>query len=177
MRPTVHDIADRAGVSLATVDRGLNNRPGVRTKTRERVEKAINEIGYVRDVAAANLAKKRRYRFVFLIPDNDNSFMRLLRQAVRDTGEALLLDRVEAELGETAAFDPEALARDIRRAAGSKPDGIAIVAVDDDRVRAAVAEVTAVTERLLDQLPARRQPPKTVPPLRRPEVQARLAAK
>lgn len=41
----------------------------------------------------------------------------------------------------------------------------------------AVAEVTATTIRLLDQLPERRQPPKTVPPLRRPEVRARIAAK
>lgn len=41
---------------------------------------------------------------------------------------------------------------------------------------AAVAEVTAVTERLLASLPARRQPPATVPPLRRPEVRARLNA-
>lgn len=42
---------------------------------------------------------------------------------------------------------------------------------------AAVADVTAATARLLAALPARRQPPKTVPPLRRPEVQARLAAR
>lgn len=41
----------------------------------------------------------------------------------------------------------------------------------------AVAEVTASTTRLLDQLPERRQPPKTVPPLRRPEVRARIAVK
>ncbi|UGT89787.1 DUF2277 family protein [Mycobacterium ostraviense] len=40
---------------------------------------------------------------------------------------------------------------------------------------AAVAEVTATTTRLLAALPARRQPPKSVPPLRRPEVLARLA--
>jgi len=39
---------------------------------------------------------------------------------------------------------------------------------------AAVAEVAASTRRLLDELPQRRQPPKTVPPLRRPEVRARL---
>jgi hypothetical protein len=39
----------------------------------------------------------------------------------------------------------------------------------------AVAEVTATTTRLLAGLPARRQPPKTVPPLRRPEVRARLS--
>ncbi|AEE46040.1 DUF2277 domain-containing protein [Cellulomonas fimi] len=40
---------------------------------------------------------------------------------------------------------------------------------------AAVAEIAAVTTRLLDELPARRQAPTTVPPLRRPEVQARIA--
>ncbi|WP_422748167.1 DUF2277 domain-containing protein [Mycobacterium sp. WMMD1722] len=39
---------------------------------------------------------------------------------------------------------------------------------------AAVAEVTATTTRLLSGLPPRRQPPRTVPPLRRPEVRARL---
>ncbi|HEY3000845.1 MAG TPA: DUF2277 domain-containing protein [Kribbellaceae bacterium] len=38
----------------------------------------------------------------------------------------------------------------------------------------AVAEVTATTQRLLEVLPARRQPPATVPPLRRPQVRARL---
>jgi hypothetical protein len=45
-----------------------------------------------------------------------------------------------------------------------------------DAFETAVAEVTAATTRLLEALPARRQPPKTVPPLRRPEVLARLAA-
>lgn len=40
---------------------------------------------------------------------------------------------------------------------------------------AAVAEVTTATTRLLQSLPPRRQPPKTVPPLRRPEVVARLS--
>lgn len=42
---------------------------------------------------------------------------------------------------------------------------------------AAVAEIAAVTARLLDELPPRRRPPATVPPLRRPEVQARIAAR
>ena len=42
---------------------------------------------------------------------------------------------------------------------------------------AAVAEVTATTARLLETLPPRRQPPATVPPMRRPEVRAREAAR
>jgi hypothetical protein len=40
---------------------------------------------------------------------------------------------------------------------------------------AAVAEVAAATTRLLAELPPRRQAPKTIPPLRRPEVRARLS--
>ncbi|WP_197380977.1 DUF2277 domain-containing protein [Mycolicibacterium mengxianglii] len=46
-----------------------------------------------------------------------------------------------------------------------------------DVFETAVAEVTATTTRLLRSLPPRRQPPKTVPPLRRPEVRARIAAR
>jgi hypothetical protein len=38
----------------------------------------------------------------------------------------------------------------------------------------AALEIAAITERVLLTVPARRQPPKTLPPLRRPEVRARL---
>ena len=46
-----------------------------------------------------------------------------------------------------------------------------------DPFEAAVAEVAAITARLLAELPARRNPPATLPPLRRAEVQARIAAR
>ncbi len=79
MKPTVHDIARTAGVSLATVDRVLNDRPGVRAKTRDRVTAAMDTLGYVRDVGAANLARGRLYQFDFILPDNENTFMQSLR--------------------------------------------------------------------------------------------------
>ena len=50
-------------------------------------------------------------------------------------------------------------------------------AANAEAFETAVAEVTATTTRLLASLPARKQPPKTVPPLRRPEVRARIAAR
>ena len=46
-----------------------------------------------------------------------------------------------------------------------------------DAFETAVAEVAAATTRLLRSLPERRQPPTKIPPLRRPEVQARIAAR
>jgi len=45
-----------------------------------------------------------------------------------------------------------------------------------DAFEAAIAEIGASTARLLETLPARRQPPPTLPPLRRPSVRARIAA-
>lgn len=41
----------------------------------------------------------------------------------------------------------------------------------------AVAEIAHITQHLLEDLPDRKQPPKSVPPLRRPEGQARIAAR
>ena len=59
-----------------------------------------------------------------------------------------------------------------------KVSGLATVpAAATDAFEDAVREVTEATTRLLAALPARRQPPPTVPPLRRPEVQARLRAR
>ncbi|OBB36696.1 MULTISPECIES: DUF2277 domain-containing protein [unclassified Mycobacterium] len=76
---------------------------------------------------------------------------------------------------EPAATDEEieAAARQyIRKVSGiTRP-----TAANADAFEAAVAEVTATTQRLLSSLPPRRQPPKTVPPLRRPEVRARIEA-
>jgi len=140
MRPTVHDIAEKAGVSLATVDRVLNNRPGVKAKTRTLVEETIAEIGYVRDVAAANLARKRLYRFEFLIPDSDNSFLDQLRGAVHEVAALSRVDRIEIGVREVAAFDAQALVAAMREAMAGEPDGIAVVAIDEDSVRAVTEE-------------------------------------
>lgn len=43
-----------------------------------------------------------------------------------------------------------------------------------ERFEAAAHQIATITEQLLDTLPARRQPPRTLPPLRRPEVRERL---
>ncbi|MCO6184938.1 LacI family DNA-binding transcriptional regulator [Rhizobium sp. L1K21] len=138
MRPTVHDIAANAGVGLATVDRVLNNRPGVSEKTRAKVEEAIARIGYVRDVAAANLAKGRLYDFDFLVPDNDNSFMKLLRAAVADAASAFARERVRIRLHEVPAFDAKALIAAMENTAATGSAGVAIVGVDSSDVAAAI---------------------------------------
>jgi hypothetical protein len=78
-------------------------------------------------------------------------------------------------------LEPAATAEEIEAAARQYVRKVSGVQTVTDSTREAfekaVAEVTATTTRLLAELPPRRQPPTTVPPLRRPEVQARIAAK
>jgi hypothetical protein len=65
----------------------------------------------------------------------------------------------------------EAAARQyVRKVSGVQKPTEATAAAFEEAVR----QVTAATTALLDELPARRQPPPTVPPLRRPAVRARL---
>ncbi|OJF96579.1 LacI family DNA-binding transcriptional regulator [Pararhizobium antarcticum] len=138
MRPTVHDIAASAGVSLATVDRVLNHRPGVRGVTRAKVEAAIETLGYVRDVAAANLAKGRVYPLVFIVPAGDNPFMRGLEAEILVAGRRSPADRAQISILTVPAFDPLALVEAIDTAAADQPAGIAVVAVDAPEVAAAI---------------------------------------
>jgi hypothetical protein len=78
-------------------------------------------------------------------------------------------------------LEPSATAEEIEAAARQyvrKVSGVANpTAATSEPVEAAVALIAEATTRLLAELPARRQPPATVPPLRRPEVRARMAAR
>lgn len=82
---------------------------------------------------------------------------------------------------ELRGLEPEATDEEIEAAARQyvrKVSGVTRPsAANAEAFEIAVAEVTATTTRLLSALPPRKQPPKTVPPLRRPEVLARIEAR
>jgi hypothetical protein len=82
---------------------------------------------------------------------------------------------------ELRGLQPPATAEEITAAARQyvrKVSGLTKVpATAEQAFEEAVREVAETTTRLLATLPDRRQPPPTVPPLRRPEVQARIKAR
>jgi LacI family transcriptional regulator, galactose operon repressor len=140
-RPTVNDLAKAAGVSLATVDRVLNARRGVREQTIERVNEAIERIGYVRDVTAANLARQRRYRYAFVVPEAPGEFVTLLRAAVKEAAANPLVDRTELTVVTVPPNDPHFLVKMLRRLGASRIDGIAIFADETPHVRDEIAHL------------------------------------
>ncbi|GHF54998.1 LacI family DNA-binding transcriptional regulator [Seohaeicola zhoushanensis] len=142
-KPTVHDIAREAGVSLATVDRVLNARAGVREVTVRRVQEAISRIGYVRDLSAANLARQRRYRFAFLLPDTPSQFLKGLHEAIDEAAAGLSADRLEIEVRHIAMGDHLALQQAFRRIESQRFDGVAVMANETPMMRDMIARVKA----------------------------------
>jgi LacI family transcriptional regulator len=143
MKPTMHDVANVAGVSLATVDRVINDRPNVRERTRQKVIVAIERLGFSRDISAANLARQRIYQFDFIVPDNDNPFMKALRREIAAARERSRFERTIIELIDAPAFDEGALEAALEEALARRPDGVAFVAVDSDRIRAVARRLMA----------------------------------
>ena len=137
-KPTVNDIARHAGVSLATVDRVLNARPGVRKVTIERVTNAINELGYIRDTAAANLARRRVYRFVFILPDNDSEFIDSLQAQIINQSDALSNDRTFLETQRILSFEPQLIVAALDAINPGELDGVAVIAPETPAVRDAI---------------------------------------
>jgi len=143
MKPTVYDIAKESGVSLATVDRVLNNRPGVRAATQDKVQKAILRIGYVRDIGAANLARRKTYRFAFLLPNDQNQFVDALRATLHDLETSQIADRTTLDIRAIPIDDPHQIARDLDNIGSEKFDGMAIMAPETPQVRDAIARLKA----------------------------------
>jgi LacI family transcriptional regulator len=141
--PTINDIARVAQVSLATVDRVLNERPGVREVTVKKVNKAIAELGYVRDTAAANLARGRVYHFTFILPATGNEFLSSLEAQIEELSLGLRHERTKLSFVRVAAFDPVELSQAIAGIDAQTVDGVAIFAPETPSVRDSIAQLKA----------------------------------
>jgi len=65
----IKDIAKHAGVSTGPVDKVLNNRGGVSLETRERILKAIKDLGYTPNIFASRLKSAKKYTIAVLMPE------------------------------------------------------------------------------------------------------------
>src|SRR5271157_5151631 len=82
--PTVHDVAKRARVAPITVSRVINNSGYISDATRERVETAIQEIGYVPNTLARGLRSKRTNTLGLIVTDITNPYFTLMARGVED---------------------------------------------------------------------------------------------
>ena len=102
----IKDIAERAGVSVGTVDRVLHERPNVSKSAREKVEKVLAEMDYQPNVYASALAYNKDYTFYCIIPLHDSeAYWDEIEQGVKAaTIPFILLDSYLPDLKPLAFF-------------------------------------------------------------------------
>jgi LacI family transcriptional regulator len=158
-RISLHDVARAAGVSLATVDRVLHGRAGVRARTVERVQTVVERLGYRPDPAAARLARKSRARLVFVLPAGTNTFVDMIDSQVHALMPWLAEQRAAAAIQRADVFAPEALARHLSGLRG-RCDAVVVMGLDHPLVRAAIDDLVAhdiVVVTLVSDVPGSRR--------------------
>ncbi|MFJ6697871.1 LacI family DNA-binding transcriptional regulator [Streptomyces sp. NPDC091272] len=131
-RPTLEEVAARAGVGRGTVSRVINGSPRVSERTRAAVETAVAELGYVPNRAARALAANRTDAIALVVPEAEHRFfvepyfsdiLRGVGAALADTDMQLLLTIVgsDRERGRLAHY-----------LAGHRVDGVLVVSLRAD---------------------------------------------
>ncbi len=84
---TIKDIAERAGVSYATVSRALNSRADVSPETRSRILELAKELGYQPNAIARSLVKRKSEMVALIVPDVSNPFFSDITMSVNEAAE------------------------------------------------------------------------------------------
>lgn len=127
---------------MATVDRVLNGRPNVSKKSSQRVEQAIEDLSFVRNISAVNLVRNKTYRFRFVLPDSGDQYLEALLHQVSEANvsagsESTVLEVVQLPIG-----DPHSVAKYLTTLDTNSVDGIAIMVPKSPQVRDAIGHLS-----------------------------------
>ncbi|SMC93532.1 LacI family DNA-binding transcriptional regulator [Rhizobium sp. RU36D] len=131
MRSTLIDIARESGVSTATVDRVLNNRPGVRERTRLIVMEVATRLGYF----TAPTGQDSRLRIDFVLPEGTNAFILNLKSELERQISAMT--DLDARIHTVEGFNPDVLAAKLAELEDNS-QGVGLLAFDHPAVREAM---------------------------------------
>ncbi|XJZ26707.1 LacI family DNA-binding transcriptional regulator [Bacillota bacterium Lsc_1132] len=102
MKHTIYDVAEKAGVSIATVSKVLNNTGRISEETRKKVIKIMRELEYQPSSVAAALTGKQTFTIGVLVPDISNPFFadvaRALENNAREMGYAIILCNTDYQI-------------------------------------------------------------------------------
>lgn len=124
-RISIYDVANLAKVSQSTVSRVLNNYPYVKKTTKEKVLRAIEELGYSPSEIARSLASNKTNTIGLIVEDISNSFYSetahiILREAQRYDYEVIIID------SETSESD---FKKAVNSLIGKRVDGIIVASI------------------------------------------------
>ncbi|MBZ9883331.1 LacI family DNA-binding transcriptional regulator [Mesorhizobium sp. CA10] len=146
MKATVADIARSCGLSTATVDRVLNNRPGASAANRQRVLEAAKQLGYLPTLDQVVLPSKPAH-LEFFLPIGSNAFMADLAHHIEEYAARLPLV-ASCRIHNLAGISPGTLQSAMENLS-LKANGVGVIAVDHPRTRNILRELVDAGIRLV----------------------------
>ncbi len=134
---TIADIAARAGVGTATVDRVLNKRPGVNVDTVQRVMQVMAEIGA--PPVRGRPRRDQNFRFSYVLPDDATPFADLVERQIAQSAGDFRHQHITEVTHRLDASDGAHFAAGLSRLADC--EGIALMAPDLPPVKLAINEL------------------------------------
>ncbi|WP_103501736.1 MULTISPECIES: LacI family DNA-binding transcriptional regulator [Streptomyces] len=128
-RPTLEQVAARAGVGRGTVSRVINGSPRVSERTRVAVEAAIADLGYVPHRAARALAGNRADAVALVVPEPETRLFAEPYFAAIIRGISVELAEADIQLLLTLSRTASERERFAQYAAGNRVDGVLLVSV------------------------------------------------
>jgi len=140
LRSTLQDIAREAGVSSATADRVLNNRSGVRGRTRQIVIETARRLGYIAEAEGGAPARgSDGLRLDFILPAGTNTFIHDLHRQIEK--QAAARSDLDVHVETIEGFNPDSLARALQEL-DPATRGVGIIALDHPTVREAIRRLS-----------------------------------
>ncbi len=134
-RTTIADIARKAAVSTATVDRVLNRRHGVSAANRQRVMQAAKELGYLPSEGMVPLPSRPAH-LEFFIPFVRNGFMRELVAGISEFAASLPLV-ASCSITPLEGIGPDVLLPALERVS-LRTSGVGLITTDHPKTRHAI---------------------------------------
>lgn len=135
---TITKIAETAGVSTATVDRVLNNRPGVNPATVRKVREAMATLGGGPPIRGRPRSTSS-YRFAFVLPSARLGFFDMVDRVVAQTAGEFRHQHITEVTHRLPVADANAFAAELAKL--SDLDGVALLAPDVPPVKLAINEL------------------------------------
>ena len=124
----IKDIAERAGVSVGTVDRVLHKRPNVSSSALEKVEKALKEMNYQPNMYASALAYNRSYTFYLIMPKHaSEAYWEEIEEGALKACEARRDFHIDVKMLYYKRFQDNTFVKTVQQCLAQNPDGVIIV--------------------------------------------------
>lgn len=126
-RITINDVALAAGVSKGTVDRVIHNRGEVSKRSREKVLKVVDELGYRPNLYASVLASRKQQKIICLIPEfYRGEFWELTAKGIRSGMEKSSAFGVVVLTVQYDQYDVDSFRKACRKTLDENPSGVII---------------------------------------------------